>query len=75
MRGSDPIWRAYWNGTEPGGELRNGRVIRTVHECLQTVLRNGSVGLAPLAHELPDGPTAVPLADMPPAGCHRVEQR
>jgi DNA-binding transcriptional LysR family regulator len=65
--GTDPIWRAYWNGTEPGGELRDGPVVRTVHECLQAVLWNGTIGLAPLIHELPDGLTAVPLADMPPS--------
>jgi DNA-binding transcriptional LysR family regulator len=46
--GTDPIWRAYWNGTEPGGTLRDGPVARTVHECLQGVLWNGTIGLAPL---------------------------
>jgi DNA-binding transcriptional LysR family regulator len=65
--GTDPIWRAYWNGTVPGGELRDGPVVRTVHEGLQAVLWNGTVGLAPLIHQLPDGLTAVPLADMPPS--------
>jgi hypothetical protein len=42
-------------------------VVRTVHEGLQAVLWNGIVGLAPLIHQLPDGLTAVPLADMPPS--------
>jgi DNA-binding transcriptional LysR family regulator len=65
--GTDPIWRAYWNGTEPGGQLREGPVVRTAHECLQAVLWNGTIGLAPLGHELPAGLTAVPLADMPPS--------
>jgi DNA-binding transcriptional LysR family regulator len=65
--GTDPIWRAYWNGTEPGGQLREGPVVRTAHECLQAVLWNGTIGLAPLGHELPNGLTAVPLADMPPS--------
>jgi DNA-binding transcriptional LysR family regulator len=65
--GTDPIWRAYWNGTEPGGQLREGPVVRTAHECLQAVLWNGTIGLAPLGHELPDGLTAVPLTDMPPS--------
>lgn len=64
--GTDPIWRAYWEATSPGGEPRDGPVVRTVHECLQAVLWNGSIGLAPLTHELPEGLTAVPLADMPP---------
>jgi hypothetical protein len=31
------------------------------------VLWNGSIGLAPLSHELPDGLTTVPLADIPPS--------
>jgi DNA-binding transcriptional LysR family regulator len=65
--GTDPIWCAYWNGTEPGGQLREGPVVRTAHECLQAVLWNGTIGLAPLGHELPDGLTAVPLTDMPPS--------
>ncbi|MEO3858891.1 LysR family transcriptional regulator [Acrocarpospora sp. B8E8] len=65
--GTDPLWRAYWNGTTPTGELRDGPVVRTVHECLQGVLWNGAIGLTPLAHALPDGLTSVPLADMPPS--------
>ena len=65
--GTDPVWRAYWNGTAPTGELRDGPVVRTVHECLQAVLWNGTVGLAPLAHALPDGLTSVLLADLPPS--------
>jgi hypothetical protein len=65
--GTDPIWRAYWNGTEPGGSLRDGPVIRTVHECLQGVLWNGTIGLAPLRDLLPDGLVAVKVADMPPS--------
>jgi DNA-binding transcriptional LysR family regulator len=50
--GTDPIWRAYWNGTEPGGELRDGPVVRTVHECLQAVSpgrNHGAVRKKPLA--------------------------
>jgi DNA-binding transcriptional LysR family regulator len=62
--GTDPIWRAYWNGA---GRHRDGLVVRTVHECLQAVLWNGTVGVAPLAHALPEGLTSVPLADMPPS--------
>ncbi|MFI7131476.1 LysR family transcriptional regulator [Nonomuraea sp. NPDC050153] len=63
--GTDPIWRAYWSG--PGDHQRERTVVRTVHECLQAVLWNGSVGVAPLAHPLPDGLTSVPLIDMPPS--------
>ncbi|TYB41766.1 LysR family transcriptional regulator [Actinomadura chibensis] len=61
--GVDPRWRAYWSG--PAGS--DGPVVRTVHECLQAVLWNGSVGLAPLDLDLPDGLTSVALADMPPS--------
>ncbi|MFX0576275.1 LysR family transcriptional regulator [Nocardia nepalensis] len=63
--GTDPLWCAYW--TQPRGHDKAGPVVRTVHECLQAVLWNGSVGLIPLTHDLPDGLTAVPLIDMPPS--------
>ncbi|AJC53322.1 LysR family transcriptional regulator [Streptomyces sp. 769] len=72
--GTDTVWRAYWNGTEPGAPLREGPVVRTVHECLRAVQWNGTIGLVPLGHvwaphdqESPDGLTVVPLADMPPS--------
>lgn len=61
---TDPIWRAYWQG--PSGH-RDGQVVRTAHECVQAVLWNGTVGLAPLVHALPDGLVAVPLVDMRPS--------
>lgn len=59
--GTDPEWSAFWTGG------RDGPVVRTAHECLQAVLWNGSVGLIPLGHGVPDGLTAVRLADHPPA--------
>jgi DNA-binding transcriptional LysR family regulator len=68
--GTDPVWRAYWNGTPPGGALRDGPVVRTVGECVEAVLWNGTIGLAPLtpaAHALPRGLTVVPLVDMAPS--------
>jgi DNA-binding transcriptional LysR family regulator len=65
--GTDPLWRAYWNGTLHTGQHRDGPVVRTVHECLQSVLWNGAVGVAPLAHTLPEGLVTVPLTDMPPS--------
>jgi len=65
--GTDPLWRAYWNGATPVGERRPGPVVRTVNECLQAVLWNGTVGIAPLLHALPDGLTWAPLTDMPPS--------
>ncbi|MEV4625342.1 LysR substrate-binding domain-containing protein [Micromonospora sp. NPDC049523] len=65
--GTDPVWRAYWNGITPGGRHRDGPVVRTVHECVQGVLWNGTIGLTPLVHALPDGLTSVALADMAPS--------
>jgi DNA-binding transcriptional LysR family regulator len=63
--GTDPIWRAYWNGTKPGGQLRDGPVVRTISECLQGTLWNGTVGIMPMGHALPEGLTCVRLAGMP----------
>jgi DNA-binding transcriptional LysR family regulator len=63
--GTDPVWSAYWTG-DP--DIRHkGPVVRTAHECLQAVLWNGTVGLIPLGHDLPDGLTAVEIADQPPS--------
>jgi DNA-binding transcriptional LysR family regulator len=64
---TDPIWRAYWNGPAPAGDQRDGPVVRTVQECLQAVLWNGTIGLSTLDHSLGEGLTCVPLADMPPS--------
>lgn len=64
---ADPIWRAFWNATTPRGPMREGPLVRTVHECLQAVLWNGTIGLAPHAEALPDGLAFVPLADAPPS--------
>ncbi|TYC08036.1 LysR family transcriptional regulator substrate-binding protein [Actinomadura syzygii] len=50
--GVDPLWRACWSG--PAGS--DGPVVRTVHECLQAVLWNGSVGLAPARPRPPRRP-------------------
>jgi DNA-binding transcriptional LysR family regulator len=63
--GTDPAWRAYWNGIRPGGKLRDGPVVRTITECLQGTLWNGTVGMMPTGHALPDGLTCVRLAGMP----------
>jgi DNA-binding transcriptional LysR family regulator len=65
--GTDPRRRAYWNGATAAGRLRDGPVVRTVHECLQAVLWNGTIGLTPVTHAVPEGLTCVPLADMPPS--------
>lgn len=63
--GTDPVWRAYWNGSKPGGQLRDGPVVRTITECLQGTLWNGTVGMMPMGHALPQGLTCVRLAGMP----------
>ncbi len=65
--GTDPLWRAYWNGATPVGEHRAGLVVRTVTECMQAALWNGMVGIAPLTHAVPEGLTLVALTDMPPS--------
>jgi DNA-binding transcriptional LysR family regulator len=57
--GTDPVWCAFWRGAG------DGPVVRTVHECLQSVLWNGTVGLAPITKSLPAGLVWVPLRDMP----------
>jgi DNA-binding transcriptional LysR family regulator len=57
--GTDPVWRAFWRADTDGTE------VRTVHECQQAVLWNGTVGLTPLIHDQPPGLTAIPLRDMP----------
>ncbi|WP_407838710.1 LysR family transcriptional regulator [Streptomyces sp. DSM 116496] len=62
-RGTDPVWQSYWNGSTP----REGPVVRAVQECLHAVLWNGTVGLAPLGHDLPAELAVVPLVDMAPS--------
>jgi hypothetical protein len=42
-------------------------VVRAVQECLQAVLWNGTVGLAPLGHDLPPELAVVPLIDTAPS--------
>lgn len=62
--GTDEIWRNYWNAGKP----RQGPTVRAVQECIQSVLWNSTVGLAPLTgHDLGDELKVVPLADMAPS--------
>ncbi|MFE9559627.1 LysR substrate-binding domain-containing protein [Streptomyces sp. NPDC006487] len=61
--GTDPLWRAYWNGGEP----REGPAVRAVQECLQAVLWNGTVGMTPLGHGTPAELAVVPVTDMAPS--------
>ncbi|WP_306216283.1 LysR family transcriptional regulator [Actinoplanes sp. RD1] len=66
--GTDPLWRAYWNGGQPAGGRPAGLVVRTVAECMQAVLWNGTVGIAPVRTHLPtDELVCVPLTDLPPS--------
>ncbi|RAS71068.1 LysR substrate binding domain-containing protein [Lentzea atacamensis] len=62
QEGTDEIWRNHWNGGEP----RQGPVVRAVQECVQSVLWSGTVGLAPLGHDLGEL-AVVPVTDLPPS--------
>lgn len=62
--GTDPVWAAYWTG---GAQDRTSPVMRTIQECLQAVLWNGTSALAPVDQLLPVGLVAVPLSDRPPS--------
>ncbi|MFJ9783182.1 LysR family transcriptional regulator [Amycolatopsis sp. NPDC101161] len=62
--GTDPLWTAYWTGGAPD---EASPVLRTVQECLQAVLWNGTAALAPVDQPLPAGLVVVPLADRPPS--------
>ncbi|MEV6240422.1 LysR family transcriptional regulator [Lentzea sp. NPDC051838] len=61
--GTDEIWRSFWNGGKP----RQGPTVRAVQECVQSVLWNGTVGLAPLGHDLGPDLAVVPIDDLPPS--------
>ncbi|MFI5536927.1 LysR substrate-binding domain-containing protein [Nocardia sp. NPDC051900] len=61
--GTDATWQTYWNG----GRTRGGPVVRVVQECVQAVLWNGTVGITPLGHSVPEGLGTVPLNDMAPS--------
>jgi DNA-binding transcriptional LysR family regulator len=63
--GTDPVWQAFWNGTKPGRKLRDGPVIRSIAECLQGTLWNGTIGMMPMGHALPEGLICVRLVGMP----------
>ncbi len=61
---TDTQWRAYWI---PARVRADGPVVRTIHECVQAVLWNDTVGLTALGHDLEPGLTVVPLRDHPPS--------
>ncbi|MEU2931092.1 LysR substrate-binding domain-containing protein [Streptomyces sp. NPDC007251] len=62
--GTDPVWTAYWTGGAPDTALP---VMRTIQECLQAALWNGTSALAPVDQPLPDGLVAVPFSGRPPS--------
>jgi DNA-binding transcriptional LysR family regulator len=61
-QGTDPVWTAYWTGGEHDDAAP---VTRTIQECLQAALWNGTSALAPVDQPLPAGLVAVPLRDRP----------
>ncbi|NUT22488.1 MAG: LysR family transcriptional regulator [Hamadaea sp.] len=63
---TDAVWRDYWNAAATGVDA-SGPVVRTLRECLQSVLWNGAIGLMPLADTLPDGLICVPVEGLPPS--------
>jgi DNA-binding transcriptional LysR family regulator len=62
--GTDRVWAAYWTG---GGADDAQPGLRTIQECLQSVLWNGMSALAPVSQALPPGLVAVPVTDRPPS--------
>jgi DNA-binding transcriptional LysR family regulator len=60
--GTDPVWCDYWTVAS-----EHGPVMRTIQECLQSVLWNGTSALAPLNQDMPDGLAVVPVTDRPPS--------
>ena len=63
--GTDPLWRAYWTGAPAGDD--DLPVSRTIQECLQSVLWNGTSALAPVGQVLPRGLVVVPVTDRGPS--------
>jgi DNA-binding transcriptional LysR family regulator len=62
--GTDPLWTGYWTG---GAHDGGSPVMRTIQECLQAALWNGTSALAPIDQPLPAGLVAVPFGDRPPS--------
>ncbi|MEV0051376.1 LysR substrate-binding domain-containing protein [Saccharopolyspora shandongensis] len=62
--GADPVWTAYWTG---GAHDDASPVMRTIQECLQPVVWNGTSALAPVDQPLPAGLVVLLLADRPPS--------
>lgn len=64
--GADPAWTEYWTGS---GDNDNDTspIMRTIQECLQAVLWNGTSALAPIDQPLPGGLVVVPIRDRLPS--------
>jgi DNA-binding transcriptional LysR family regulator len=58
----DPDWLAYWTG---GPSAPADPAVRTVQDCVQAVLLEDRLALAPVGQRLPDGLRVVPTADRP----------
>lgn len=62
--GTDPAWTAYWTGDAHDAVTPP---MRTIQECLQAVLWNGTSALAPVDQPLPPGLVTVPFRHRPPS--------
>jgi DNA-binding transcriptional LysR family regulator len=62
--GADPVWIAYWTG---GAQDATSPVMRTIQECQQAALWNGTLAIAPIDHPMPAGLVTVPFSDRPPS--------
>ncbi|WP_250009778.1 LysR family transcriptional regulator [Actinoplanes sp. M2I2] len=60
---ADPAWIAYWTGPAPDAEHPE---VRTIQECLQSVLWDDLTALAPVNQILPAGLTTVRATDREP---------
>lgn len=63
--GTDATFRAYWTVAWPQSD--DLPVMKTIQECLQSVLWNGTSALAPLNQTLPQGLVLVPVSDRAPS--------
>lgn len=63
----DPIWSSYWTGGALNQDHGEGPVVRTVQECVQSVLWSDAIGISPLTHAQPAGLAVVPVTDLPPS--------
>jgi DNA-binding transcriptional LysR family regulator len=64
--GTDALWAAYWTGPDTVGGAGGDRpVMRTIQECVQSVLWSGASALAPITQPLPPGLVVIPVRDRP----------